>query len=133
MTGPPQRWPLASLRCLVARSNRLRALPPALAEATQLELLDVGENDELVLHASDVAAILGRMPALRRLVLARAPAGFGFGPYISPGGAAWDAQSVGVLMQLARALPSLEVELERCSPPGCPPGLPSGEASSAAL
>lgn len=51
----------------------------------------------------------------------------------SPGGAAWDAQSVGVLMQLARALPSLEVELERCSPPGCPPGLPSGEASSAAL
>ncbi len=42
---PPGPY-LASLRCLVTRSNRLRVLPPALAEAQQLELLDVGENEE---------------------------------------------------------------------------------------
>lgn len=42
---PPGPY-LASLRCLVARSNLLRVLAPALADAQQLELLDVGENDE---------------------------------------------------------------------------------------
>lgn len=51
----------------------------------------------------------------------------------SPSGAAWDAQSVGVLMQLARALPSLEVELERCGSLGCPPCPPPGHTDSAAL
>ena len=42
-------------------------------------------------------------------------------------GAAWDAQSVGVLMQLARALPQLSVQLERC--PGAPPpyAAPAGD------
>lgn len=42
---PPGPY-LASLCCLVARSNRLRALPPALAQAPRLELVDLGENDE---------------------------------------------------------------------------------------
>ncbi len=37
---------LSQLRELVLRSNALRALPRALAEATSLQLLDAGENAE---------------------------------------------------------------------------------------
>lgn len=36
-------------------------------------------------------------------------------------GAAWDATSVAALMQLARTLPHLTVQLERVAPPGLPP------------
>ena len=40
-------------------------------------------------------------------------------PVCSAGtGAAWDAQSVAALMQLARSLPNLSVQLERSEPPG---------------
>ena len=44
-TLPPGPY-LRSLRCLVARGNALRTLPPALVEAQQLEALDLGENEE---------------------------------------------------------------------------------------
>ena len=37
---------LGQLQQLVLRSNALRALPPALAGAAQLQCLDAGENDE---------------------------------------------------------------------------------------
>lgn len=68
----------------------------------------------LVLQASDVDCLLGHMGSLRHLIISRQPAGFGFGPYIcADSGAAWDAQSVGVLMQVARTLPTLCVQLER--------------------
>ncbi|PSC76801.1 leucine rich repeat [Micractinium conductrix] len=126
-TLPPGPY-LRSLRCLVARGNALRTLPPALVEAQQLEALDLGENEELVLQAGDIEGVLAPMPRLRHLSLARQPSGYGFGPYMSAGsGAAWDAQSVGVLMQLARALPQLSVQLERC--PGAPPpyAAPAGD------
>ena len=115
LEGLPPGPYLASLRCLVLRDNALCALPPVLGEAGQLEALDLGENPGLVLQEGDVPAVLARMPRLRLLVLSRQPAGFGFGPFAAAAsGAAWDAQSVGVLMQLARALPALEVRLERC-------------------
>ncbi|EFN59504.1 hypothetical protein CHLNCDRAFT_138138 [Chlorella variabilis] len=131
---------LAHLQQLVLRCNALRALPRALAGAPRLQLLDVGENEDLVLQGSDVEGVLGRMPDLRHLVLSRQPSGFGFGPYISAGsGAAWDAQSVGVLMQLARSLPTLCVHLERdeqrgaaAPPPPPPPQQPYRAAGSAA-
>ena len=44
--------------------------------------------------------------------------------------AAWDAQSVAALMQLARSLPDLSVHLERSEPPGMQPAAaPSGAPS----
>lgn len=45
-------------------------------------------------------------------------------------GAAWDTQSVGVLMHLARALPSLTVQLERGA--GSPPLMPTPSTYPAA-
>lgn len=42
-------------------------------------------------------------------------------PCSAHSGAAWDAASVAALMQLARALPQLTVQLERAAPPCLPP------------
>lgn len=42
-------------------------------------------------------------------------------PCSAHSGAAWDATSVAALMQLARTLPQLTVQLERVAPPGLPP------------
>ncbi|KAI3433375.1 hypothetical protein D9Q98_003192 [Chlorella vulgaris] len=110
---------LRCMRHLVLRGNELQALPAALAQAEQLECLDVGENEDLVLQVSDVDGLLAKMPNLGLLVISRQPAGHGFGPYISTdSGAAWDVQSVGVLMQLARVMPHLSVQLQREAPPG---------------
>ncbi|KAI7839467.1 hypothetical protein COHA_006735 [Chlorella ohadii] len=119
---------LLRLRHLSLRGNALHALPPALAGATQLEALDCGENQGLVLRPADVDSILAPLPRLRRLVLSRQPAGYGFGPYISAAtGAAWDTSSVEALMHLARRLPQLAVELERTLPPCLPPAEQGGE------
>ncbi len=82
----------------------------------------------LVLRPADVDSILAPLPRLRRLVLSRQPAGYGFGPYISAAtGAAWDTSSVEALMHLARRLPQLAVELERTLPPCLPPAEQGGE------
>lgn len=97
-------------------------MPAALAGAGELEFLDLGDNEALVLRPADVEDVLAHLPALRTLVLSRQPAGFGFGPYASAAaGAPWDTPSVAALMHLARALPKLAVQLERAGPPGLPP------------
>lgn len=133
---PPADGPyLRHLRHLVLRGNAFTAVPPALAGAAALQTLDLGENEALTLRPCDVDGVLASLPELRALVLARAhPGAFGFGPFASAAsGAAWDAQSVAALMQLARRLPQLEVQLERCAPPGLPqPCCCDGEGGGAA-
>lgn len=86
----------------------------------------------LALHASDVDSILGRMPSLRRLVVARQPAGFGFGPYArcwpALGWQGWPGVTTAVLPHDLRTPPPLPTA-PSCLPcpaaPAAPPGMPS--------
>jgi hypothetical protein len=110
---PPGPY-LRPLETLLLSANRLAQVPPVLAEAASLEVLDLSSNPALELSRQDVQAILSRMPRLSLLLLGKQaaldlPPGMGITAAGLPGGLEWRTPSVAALVALGQALPHLQV------------------------
>ena len=93
-------------------------VPPVLAEAASLEVLDLSSNPGLELSRHDVEATLSRMPRLSLLLLGKQaalglpPGAAGTGSASTAGSLEWRTPSVAALVALGQALPQLQVR--RC-------------------
>lgn len=106
---------LPTSHVLTAPSRRVPPLlqvPPVLAGASRLEVLDLSGNVGLELSRRDVHATLARMPALSLLLLGK-HAALGAAPAAAAaaaGGSEWSTPSVAALVALGQALPRLQID-----------------------